>query len=64
MTTDETQKEIQDQTGGLAESARHHLAYERLSKQIAASENAARLVLDALARAGQGADASKPETTP
>ena len=38
---------IQDQTGALAESARRHLAYERLARQVAASEAAARPVLSA-----------------
>jgi len=61
MTTDETQKETQDQTGGLAESARRHLAYERLARQVAASEAAAQLVLDALARARQGMDEAEPD---
>ena len=37
-----------DQTGALAESARRHLAYERLARQVAASEAAARPVLSAL----------------
>ena len=50
------QTDIQDQAGSLAESARRHIAYERLARQVAASEAAARLVLDALARAGQGQD--------
>ena len=62
-TTNHTDREVQDkprqdQTGGLAESARRHLAYERLARQVAAGEEAARLVLAALARAGQGSDAA------
>lgn len=48
---------IQDQDGSLAESARRHIAYERLARQVAASEAAARMVLDAIARRGR-ADAS------
>jgi hypothetical protein len=63
MITTETQEEIQaqqaqDQTGGLAESARRHIAYERLARQVAASEAAARLVLDALARHRQAPGAA------
>ena len=50
MTTNETQKEAQDQAGTLAESARRHIAYERLARQVAAGEAAAQMVLDALAR--------------
>ncbi len=49
-------QQTQDQTGSLAESARRHLAYERLARQVAASEAAARMVLDALARRGRAAD--------
>ncbi len=49
------QLQTQDQAGSLAESARRHIAYERLARQVAASEAAARLVLDALARHGQAA---------
>ena len=69
MTTTDTQKEIrdpktQDQAGALAESARRHIAYERLARQVAASEAAARLVLDALARHGRTADKTAPEETP
>ena len=48
----------QDQAGSLAESARRHIAYERLARQVAASEAAARLVLDALARRGRAADSA------
>ncbi len=66
MTTEHTGREaqhqpLQDQTGDLAESARRHLAYERLTRQIAASENAARLVLAALARIGPLAGDDAPE---
>lgn len=57
----EQDKTIQDQTGGLAESARRHIAYERLTRQVAASEEAARLVLAALARAGQSGGAAPQE---
>ncbi len=64
MTTDETRKEIQEQTGDLAESARRHIAYERLARQVAASEAAARLVLDALARKQRAAaEAARLEET-
>lgn len=58
MTTEHTDREVQDnqdQTGDLADSARRHLAYERLARQVAASENAARLVLAALGRIGHAA---------
>ena len=58
MTTQETKHEtriqpipLEDQLGSLAESARRHLAYEALARQIATSENALQQVLDALARA-------------
>lgn len=66
MTTRETQEETQkpqtqDQAGGLAESARRHLAYERLARQVAASEAAARLVLEVLARKRTAAGESVPE---
>lgn len=57
MTTTEEREDqqprTQDQAGSLAESARRHIAYERLARQVAASEAAARLVLDALARHGR-----------
>ena len=49
------QQNPQDPAGALAESARRHIAYERLARQVAASEAAARLVLDALARKGKSA---------
>jgi len=52
---DNQQTPIQDQAGSLAESARRHIAYERLARQVAASEAAARLVLDALAHHKQAA---------
>lgn len=42
---------VEDQLGSLAESARRHLAYEALARQIATSENALQQVLDALSRA-------------
>jgi len=63
MTTVHTDREVQDksrqdQTGDLAESARRHIAYERLARQVAASEAAARLVLDALARHRQAPGAA------
>ncbi len=70
MTTAEFQdqevlnQQTQDETGSLAESARRNIAYERLARQVAASEAAARLVLAALARAGQGADEAEPESSP
>ena len=60
MTTTENKNEtrfkpipIEDQLGSLAESARRHLAYEALARQIATSENALQQVLDALANARQ-----------
>jgi len=53
---EDQQPQTRDQTGSLAESARRHIAYERLARQVAASEAAARLVLDALARHQRAAD--------
>ncbi len=44
---------LEDQLGSLAESARRHLAYEALARQIATSENALQQVVDALSRARQ-----------
>jgi hypothetical protein len=66
MTICETQEEIQDQqaqdqTGSLADSARRHIAYERLARQVAASEAAARLVLEVLARKQKAAGEAAPE---
>jgi len=65
MTTIETQEiqnpQMHDQAGALAESARRHIAHERLARQVAASEAAARLVLDALARHRQAAGGDAPE---
>ncbi len=58
------QPQTHDQPGSLAESARRHIAYERLARQVAASEAAARLVLDALARRGRPAGEAAPEGTP
>ena len=55
------QIQTQDQAGTLAESARRHIAYERLARQVAASEAAARLVLDALARKQQASGEAAPE---
>lgn len=49
-------RQTQDQAGALAESARRHIAYGRLARQVAASEAAARLVLDALG--------ARPRVTP
>ena len=60
---EDQQTQTQDHTGSLAESARRHLAYERLARQVAASEAAARLVLDALARHGQAAGEDAAEHT-
>ena len=56
---EDQQPQTQDHTGSLAESARRHIAYERLARQVAASEAAARLVLDALARHRHKADAAE-----
>ena len=67
MTTAERENQqtpIHDQAGSLAESARRHIAYERLARQFAASEVAAQLVLDALARRRQAADEAAPEAAP
>lgn len=56
---EDQQPQTHDQAGSLAESARRHIAYERLARQVAASEVAARLVLSALGacpRATSGGD--------
>lgn len=58
------QSPIHDQAGSLAESARRHIAYERLARQVAAGEVAAQLVLDALTRRRQAADKAAPEAAP
>ena len=53
---------LEDQLGSLAESARRHLAYEALARQIATSENALQQVLDALAHARQSDESASIES--
>lgn len=60
---EDQQPPLQDQAGSLAESARRHIAYERLARQVAASEAAARLVLDALTRKQKTADEGEADHT-
>ena len=52
---------VPDQVGGLAESARRHLAYLALAEQIATSENALQQLLDIIERRRANAGKRAPE---
>ncbi len=55
---------VPDQVGGLAESARRHLAYLALAEQIATSENALQQLLDIIERRRANVGSLAPEEKP